>query len=109
MAERDSAAVHVELLVRDAELARRREHLRRERLVQLHEVDVVDPEAGAVERFPRGRHRADPHVRGSTPATPLDTTRASGSRPRSRARSSEQTATQAAPSLICDALPAVTV
>ena len=50
-----------------------------------------------------------PITAGSTPADALLTIRASGSRPSSRARSSLATTTHAAPSLICDALPAVTV
>ena len=50
-----------------------------------------------------------PITAGSTPAEALLTIRASGSRPSSRARSSVVTTTQAAPSLIWDALPAVTV
>ena len=50
-----------------------------------------------------------PITAGSTPAEALATMRASGSRPSSRARSSLVTTTQAAPSLICEALPAVTV
>ena len=46
---------------------------------------------------------------GSTPAAPVETTRASGSRPSCRAPSSVVTTRQAAPSLICEELPAVTV
>ena len=51
VAERDAAAVHVELLPRDAEVLGRRDDLRRERLVDLDEVDVVDREPGAGERL----------------------------------------------------------
>src|SRR5207248_2240791 len=48
VADRDRAAVDVELVAErvDAEVARRRDDLRRERLVDLHEVDVVDGLAG---------------------------------------------------------------
>ncbi len=45
VAERDRAAVDVELLARDAEVLGRRDHLRGERLVDLDEVDVVDRSA----------------------------------------------------------------
>ena len=44
MAERDRAAADVELLDRDAEVLRARDHLRRERLVDLEQVDVVGGE-----------------------------------------------------------------
>ena len=50
-----------------------------------------------------------PITRGSTPATALPTNVPSGSTPSSRARSSEAITSAAAPSLIPDALPAVTV
>ena len=50
-----------------------------------------------------------PITLGSTPAAPVDTMRASGSRPSSRARSGLASTRQAAPSLICEELPAVTV
>src|SRR3954451_9669861 len=40
MADRDGAAVHVEPLIRDTELVAAVDHLYRERLVQLPEIDV---------------------------------------------------------------------
>ena len=49
-----------------------------------------------------------PIVAGSTPATALETMRAIGRHPSSRARASEVTSTAAAPSLMPDELPAVT-
>src|SRR5581483_6758187 len=42
VADRDRAAVHVHLLLVDAELAHDRDRLRRERLVQLDEIDVAE-------------------------------------------------------------------
>jgi hypothetical protein len=42
MAERDCSAVHIHLLGVEAEVADHGEALRRERLVQLDEVDVVE-------------------------------------------------------------------
>src|SRR5215208_3781375 len=62
VADRDRAAVHVELVVIDAELAHRGEHLRGEGLVQLDQVDVFDAQLRASERLARRRYGADPHV-----------------------------------------------
>ena len=45
----------------DPELARDRDRLRRERLVQLDEIDVADREPGAVEQLAHRGHRPDPH------------------------------------------------
>ena len=50
-----------------------------------------------------------PNTSGSTPATPRETTRASGSRPRASAARSSPSSTAAAPSFSGEALPAVTV
>ena len=50
-----------------------------------------------------------PMIAGSTPATAVDTIRASGRRPSARARSASTSSTADAPSLIPDAFPAVTV
>ena len=50
-----------------------------------------------------------PKRSGSTPAVAKATKRASGVSPRSCARSADVTTTAAAPSLVCDELPAVTV
>ena len=50
-----------------------------------------------------------PMIAGSTPATAVETTRASGFRPSSRARSASTSSTADAPSLMPGALPAVTV
>ena len=61
MAERDRAAVDVHLLGVEAELADHGEALRRERLVQLDEVDLVERDAAALEQLAHGRDRADAH------------------------------------------------
>jgi hypothetical protein len=63
MAERDRAAVRVELVAErvDAELAADGQHLRGERLVQLHHVDVVDRHAGLLEHLAHALDRADAH------------------------------------------------
>src|SRR3954469_7287809 len=55
------AAVHVHLLVVQAELADDGEALGRERFVQLHEVEVADGHARALQELPDGWHRAYSH------------------------------------------------
>src|SRR5215212_3407198 len=64
MAERDRAAVDVQLLLVDVELFRDREDLSRERFVDLDEVDVVELHPRALERELRRRGRADAHELG---------------------------------------------
>src|SRR5689334_11360344 len=63
VAERDRAAVDVQPLLVDAELAGAGDDLRGEGLVQLDEVDVVYPQAGRRERLRRRVQRTDPHHR----------------------------------------------
>src|SRR5215467_13196209 len=53
VAERDGPAVHVDAVLRDAELTQHAERLRGERLVQLPEVDLLTPEPGFLERLLR--------------------------------------------------------
>ena len=61
--ERDRAAVRVHMLgvIRQPELARHREALRGERLVQFDHVDVADLHAETLEQLLRRRRRADAH------------------------------------------------
>src|SRR4051794_7127136 len=61
MAERDRTAVHVDPLLVEAELADHGETLRRERLVELDEVDRRQRNAGAFEEAADGGDGADPH------------------------------------------------
>src|SRR5438105_9676241 len=61
MTERNRTAVHVHLLLVEAELADDCEALRRERLVQLHQVDLPDRDARSLEQLADGRDRSDPH------------------------------------------------
>ena len=56
--ERDRAAVDVDPGRVEAELVDADERLRRERLVELDEVEVVDVEPGALERLAGRRDRA---------------------------------------------------
>src|SRR5207237_4323718 len=66
MADRDRAAIDVELVVRDAEPVAAVKHLHREGLVQLPEIDVVDLEAVLREQLWHREERSDPHlVRGA--------------------------------------------
>jgi hypothetical protein len=59
--ERDRAAVHVQLLPVDAEVTGGRDDLRRERLVELDQVDVVDGHAGASECLAARTDWPEPH------------------------------------------------
>ena len=63
VADRDRAAVGVDprVVVGDAEVVEEREHLHRERLVDLEQADVLDAQPGAGERPLGGRDRADAH------------------------------------------------
>src|SRR4029079_11496991 len=61
MAERDRAAVDVDLFRVEPELTDHGEALRGERLVQLDEIEVVDGDAGPLEQLPHGRDRPDAH------------------------------------------------
>ena len=60
---RDGAAVHVGLLGVQAQLAHDRDRLRRERLVQLDQVELVHAQAGALQRQARGGDRSQAHRR----------------------------------------------
>ena len=61
MSERDGAAVHVQLLERNGQVAENGQHLGRERLVQLHQIEVVQRQLEAGQEFPDRRHRSDAH------------------------------------------------
>ena len=43
------------------QVAQHREHLRRERLVELDQIEIVERKPGRSEQLPHRRHRADPH------------------------------------------------
>src|SRR5687767_7876605 len=64
MAERDRAAVHVDLVVRDAELALAINGLARERFVDLEKIDVFDLHSILREQLLDRRIRTDAHDRG---------------------------------------------
>ena len=111
VAERDRAAVHVQPLAVDPELAacRRAPARRRPRSARRGRCRSTS-RPGALERLARRRARARcPCTRGRR--RPRRSTRcAPAARGRARcARSSVASTTQAAPSLICEELPAVTV
>src|SRR5690606_29500992 len=65
--EGDGAAVDVELVCRDAELALAVHGLSREGLVDLEQVDVVDLQARLREQLADGGHRPDAHDVGVDP------------------------------------------
>ena len=91
-----------------ADLLGPRQHDRGEGLVDLERVDLVDA-SGRCAPAGAGWHRSGPvSMRtGSTPTRHVSTTRARGVRPSSLARDSVIISTAAAPSEICDELPAV--
>ncbi len=64
MAERDRAAVGVDLRLVEAELVDHGERLGGERLVELDHADLVKRPAGALEHLADRRHGADAHDRG---------------------------------------------
>ena len=108
MADRDRAAVDVQLLGIDAELVAAVDHLHGERFVQLPQVDVVDPEAvrsrAAAARRTPGRCPSRP-ARSRRPQKPRKTP--SGCRPRFSASFASITTQIEAPSENWLALPAV--
>src|SRR5262245_47011212 len=62
MSQRDAAAVGIRLLRRELEIARDGDRLSGERLVQLNEIDVVDPHARALEQAAHGGNGTYAHV-----------------------------------------------
>ena len=86
VAQRDRAAVDIDPFHVQAELPDARDALARERLVELDQVKVLTLSSARSSARARGRDRAEAHHRGSTPATAVLTTRASGARPSDRAR-----------------------
>ena len=59
MAERDGAAVDVQPFRIDRQLLQAREHLRRERLVELDEVHLLDRQSGQLQHLLNRRDRSD--------------------------------------------------
>ncbi len=109
MAEGDGAAVHVEAIRIDREFAQARQHLRGKRLVQFDEVDVLEGQAGRASSLRTAGTGPVPNRSGATPAVAYPSQRASGVRPSVFARAADISRTAAAPSLVCEELPAVTV
>jgi len=107
MADGDRAAVriHVRRVVRQAELARDRQPLRGEGLVQLDHVDLADRQTVPRQQLVRRRRRADAMIRGGTPATAMPSTRAFGVRPSFAAADSLASSSATAPSFTPEALP----
>ena len=64
MAKRDRAAVDVQPIGIDVQLAEAREHLRGEGLVDLDEVEAGERQAEAIQQFTDGGHRAGPEALG---------------------------------------------
>ena len=53
--------MNVDLCRIETQFADDRERLRRERLVELEEIDAVGRQPGAIQRQPDGRHGPHPH------------------------------------------------
>mmetsp|Transcript_21061 Transcript_21061/g.81578 ORF Transcript_21061/g.81578 Transcript_21061/m.81578 type:complete len:451 (-) Transcript_21061:3205-4557(-) len=64
VADRDRAAVDVELVHRDAQCVGAVQHLNREGLVEFPQVDVGDGQAQLLQHLGHGEHRADAHFIG---------------------------------------------
>ena len=109
VAERDGAAVDVHARRIDAELAHDRERLRGEGFVQLEEIDLSTRQPRALERRVTAGTGPMPMTFGSTPVVAYARMRASGAVPICRACLAVVTTSAAAPSLMPEALPAVTV
>ena len=83
--------------------------LRRERFVQLDDVDIGASGPAIFNAFGIANTGPSPISSGLYPAVAKETKRASGLMPNALARSADITTAAAAPSDICDELPAVTV
>ena len=109
MPQRDGAAVHVHLGQVEAQHLDHGQRLRRERLVQLDQVDLVQRQSRQLQRLGDGVHRPHPHLLRKAAGVGIGHQRASGLMPSACARSTDITTAAAAPSEVCDELPAVTV
>src|SRR4051812_24367624 len=81
MPERDSPAIHVQPIGVDRQLAQAREHLRRERLVQLDQVDLVQRKTRELECLANGGDGANAESFG------FDSGSGKADEPRERAKS----------------------
>ena len=109
MAQRDGPSVDVQPIRIDLELAQAGNRLRGEGLVQL-DSPMSSSFRPAIFRTLRIAGTGPiPKRSGSTPAVAKATKRPSGARFNALARAAERSTAAAAPSLVCDELPAVTV
>ena len=90
---------------------RHRHRLRRERLVHLDQVEVLEPPARPAEHLAHGRHRPDPHVvAGARPPRRCPHSGPSAAAPAVPVSARSETSSRhAAPSLSGEELPPVTV
>ena len=110
MAVRDGAALDVDDVLRQAELARDGERHGGERLVDLDALDVAERPAGALQRLPHGGHGPEAeHARLDRRDAVGDQPRASARGPAASAKPRSATIIAAAPLLRPGALPAVMV
>src|SRR5262245_8725815 len=109
MAEGNGAAVHVDLGGIPAEVLVDGAGLGGERLVGFHQVEIVDLPAALLEPAAQGRNRPRANDGGTTAAMRQETMRAIGVLPSLAASLAFISTTAAAPSLMPEALAAVTV
>jgi hypothetical protein len=109
MPQRDGAAVYVDFLRIEAGFPDDGQRLHAEGFVQFDHADVVQRQAGDFEGLGMATTGPMPMISGGTPPAEKLTKRAMGFRPSSRALRSDMTMAAAAPSLVCEELPAVTV
>src|SRR5262249_18071303 len=109
MPDRDRAAVDVNFIGVPAEILVHGAGLRGEGFIGLHEIEVANIPAGFLSAAREEGIGPVPMILGSTPAWAHDTMRASGVLPSLAASLAFISTTAAAPSLMPDALPAVTV
>ena len=109
MAQRDSAAVDVQFRRVDRQSAQAGQHLGGKRLVQLDQIDLIQREAGQLQRLVN--RRGPDRCRSARARRPRSRTSRSGQRrePVLGRSAADVRTTAAAPSLVCDELPAVTV
>ena len=89
-------------------VAQHREHLRRERFVQLDEIEILERQTGPREQLAHRRHGADPHdARIDAGRRPSDDRAPAASRRSAEAFAALISTSAAPPSVIPDEVPAV--
>ncbi len=109
MSQGDSAAVYIQLVKVKAQVMSNSYRLGGKGFIRLNQIKIADLHACLIQNLLGGGHRPIPMMEGSTPASSPAIQVAMGVMPSSFALSSLMTMMAAAPSLIPEALPAVTI